>query len=80
MPDTKEIAPANREEWAGQELVAITMKDGWWTVHMHGPDSVHPQIQYATPQEAVARVMQLLKTGPVDPQTWPERVCVGSVD
>jgi len=24
--------------------------------------------------------LQLLKTGPLAPQTWPEEVCIGSVD
>lgn len=65
----------HRESWSGQQLYAVTVLGGFYAVHEHTPDGgVCPVIEYATPQEVIARLMQLLKSGPVDPQTWPERV------
>jgi hypothetical protein len=75
MSDIEEIARINRDLWAGKQLYAITVDGGWFTVHEHSAGGVAPEIEYATPQEAVARLMQLMgiKT-PVAPQDWPERV------
>lgn len=38
------------------------------------PSSAHPTLR-----KAASRLLQLLHTGPVAPQTWPEKVCIGSV-
>lgn len=69
----------HREAWAGKEVWAITYEKGFFTVHFHTFNgSVHPPSPYATPQEAVARLAQLMGIeGPVEPQTWPERVQIG---
>ena len=56
-----------------------------YTVHRwHGSDAqygagVGPPSTYPSLRKATARLLQLLGTGPVAPQTWPEDVCIGSV-
>ncbi len=56
-----------------------------FTVHTwHGGDWQHgagvgPATSYPTLRKAAARFLQMLGTGPVAPQTWPEDICVGSV-
>jgi hypothetical protein len=79
--DPEELTPMalqrqHRESWGGLTLFAVTTQNGWYAVHFHtGDGSVHPVIEYATPQEAVARLMQLMDIkDPVVPQDWPERV------
>jgi hypothetical protein len=44
----------------------------------HGP-GVGPPSSYPTLRKAASRLLQLLGTGPVAPQTWPEEVCIGTV-
>jgi hypothetical protein len=51
--------------------------DGRFEVHQHTPDGIAPPSTYNAGRQAVARVMQLMRTGPVAPQTWPEEVCIG---
>lgn len=58
---------------------------GDFTVHSwSGPEGKHgagvaPAAAYPTLRKAAARLLQLLETGPVAPQTWPEDVCIGTV-
>ena len=54
--------------------------DGQFEIHDHRPDGIGPPSTHRTARAAAARILQLLKTGPVAPQTWPEEVCIGSVD
>jgi hypothetical protein len=70
-----------RDSWAERDLWAITCQRGFFTVHFHTlSGSIYPPIDYATPHEAIARVMQLMGIeGPIAPQSWPERVQIGSV-
>lgn len=48
-------------------------------VHQHTPNGIAPPSTYNHKRQAVARVMQLMQTGMVAPQTWPEEVCIGFV-
>jgi hypothetical protein len=50
--------------------------DGFVLAEERG-ESVYPHTQKATAREVVARLMQLMEIGPVAPQTYPERVCIG---
>lgn len=47
--------------------------------HIHGC-GVGPPSSYPTLRKAAARLLQMLGVGAVAPQTWPESVCIGSVD
>ena len=50
-----------------------------YEVHCHTVDGVAPPSAYPNKRLAVARLMQLLSTGPVRPQMHPESVCIGHV-
>lgn len=66
--------------WRDREVLVIErIPDAGWVVHWHTESSIAPPTEYGTKREAVARVMQLMQTGVVAPQTWPESVCVGEV-
>jgi len=54
--------------------------DGCFEVHDHTPTGVSPVSVYQSKQKAAARLLQLLKIGPVAPQTWPEVACIGKID
>lgn len=77
--EIKEIAQENREGWVGLSLVAIVERGGKFEVHQHSVDGVAPVSKYKTARLAVSRVAQLLKTGPIAPQTHPEKVCIGKI-
>lgn len=53
--------------------------DGQFEVHVHTPHGIAPSSAYNSKRAAAARLLQLLQTGPVAPQTWPEQVYIGSV-
>ena len=69
----KRIARAHR-------TLMIVEIDGQFEVHDHTPNGIGPTSTHLSKRAAAARMLQLLKTGPVAPQTWPEEVCIGSVD
>ena len=62
-----------------RRTVMIVEIDGVFEVHDHSGASIAPPSSYNTARQAVARVAQLLRTGPVAPQTWPETACIGSI-
>ena len=69
----------SRQVWIIEERGADFIVHQW-----HGGDWQHgsgvaPPTVYPTLRKAAARLLQLLGTGPVAPQTWPEDICVGSV-
>jgi hypothetical protein len=70
---------ASRRVWMieehGADFVVHTWHGLGWT---HGA-GVGPTSSYPTLRLAAARLLQLLGTGPVAPQTWPEDVCIGEV-
>ncbi len=62
------------EESGAEFIVHRWTGQGW----KHGA-GVAPPSSYPTLRKAASRLLQLLETGPVAPQTYPESVCVGSV-
>lgn len=63
---------------AKRRWIIVEEADGY-SVHEHSWDGVAPPVTYPSPRLAVARLMQLLRIGPVAPQMHPERACIGSV-
>lgn len=64
-----------------REVFMIVAGDYGWQVQWWTKDSVAPQVEKDTPQEAVARVLQLMGIKEaVSPQDWPEDVCVGRIE
>lgn len=63
-----------RKVWAVVEL-----PNGNFGVYQQTFGSVFPMTDYPTLRKATARLLQLLGTGPVAPQTWPESICIGHV-
>jgi hypothetical protein len=60
-------------------LILAENDDGSFTVHRWSKESVFSAHDYATARLAAARMLQLLGTGPVAPQTFPEQTCIGVV-
>lgn len=59
----------------------IVATDYGFRVEHWTPDGVAPQFDYDTPQEAVARVMQVMGIADaVKPQDHPEPCCVGIIE
>lgn len=58
--------------------VIAEQPDGY-EVHEWSEDGVAPPSRHATKRLAAARILQLLGTGPVAPQTDPEEVCITEV-
>lgn len=82
VPEFKTIEEMQRyvrNSWGGKDLWAITCQNGFFTLHQHSPTGgIYPPIEYATPHEAVARLMQVMGIEtPIEPQSWPERVQIG---
>ena len=75
-----EIAEETRKSWAGKKLWAIVEEADGWVVHQHSPSGVSPSTHYPTKREAIARLMQLLATGPIAPQMHPETACIGNIE
>ena len=66
--------------WLTQKVWVISENpDGTFTVHQQDPDGVGPPTEYPTLRKATARLLQILGTGVVAPQTWPESVCIGTI-
>jgi hypothetical protein len=79
--EIQQIARENREGWAGKALIAIVEEsEGVFSVHQHFPDGVAPSSDYPNARAAVSRVMQLMRIGPVAPQTHAETACIGEID
>ncbi len=69
-----------RRVWIIEERGAEFVIHAWsGPTDQHGA-GVAPPSSYPTLRKAAARLMQLLAVGPVAPQTWPEEVCIGSVN
>lgn len=79
MSEMDEIRQQNFERFKSREIVMLIMADyGWDVAHWLASGGVAPISSYDTPQEAAARVCQLLKlTEPVKPQDWPEIAQIG---
>lgn len=60
---------------AHDDFVAIVQRDGRFIVMQHlSSGGTAPQSEYPSARDACARVLQLLRTGPVAPQSHPEVV------
>jgi hypothetical protein len=71
--ETFDTFKSSRNVWIIEERGAE------FIVHRWTPGGVGAANDYPTLRKAVARLLQLLKVGPVAPQTWPEEVCIGNV-
>ena len=64
-----------------RDCYLIEKTDYGFKVHDWSADGIGPSFDYDTPQEAVARVAQIIGlTEPVMPQNWPQPVCVGTIE
>ena len=70
--ETFEAFKTSRHVWIVEERGAEFIVHTWNA-------GVGPPTSYPTLRKAVARFLQLVGTGPVAPQTWPEDICVGYV-
>lgn len=81
MTDVAEIKRENYAAFIDREMWAIIdLPNGRFGVYWQSAGGVGPTTEYNTKRQAVARLLQLIGTGPVAPQTWPEEICVGYVD
>lgn len=75
-PEIEQMADAHWEIGRGlHRYLIIEFADGW-ALREFTHDSVMPPVLYPTKRRLIARLMQLMGTGPVAPQTWPEEHCV----
>jgi hypothetical protein len=74
-----EIKAQHFERLKGEHVWLVVENGNGWEVHEWLPDGVCPPASYDTKRKAASRLLQLLRTGPVAPQTWPEKVCIGFV-
>ncbi len=66
--------------WVQRKLWAIVeMPNGMFQCYCQTHDGVGPPTEYPTLRKAASRFLQLLGTGVVAPQTWPEDICIGHV-
>lgn len=86
QPNTTEeeyIAEIQRENLLshiGRSLWAVVdLPNGRFGVYSQSAGGAGPLTEYNTKRQAAARLLQLMETGPVAPQTWPERIEIGYV-
>jgi hypothetical protein len=83
MTFEEEIAKMKAEHFAtfkdSRRVWIIEERGADFVIHNWSLGGVGPTSTYPTLRKAAARLLQLLHTGPVAPQTWPEEVCIGSV-
>lgn len=77
--DTFEMFRDSSRVWIIEERGAEFIVHDWMGPQYRNGAGVAPAHGYPTLRKAAARLLQLLGTGPVAPQTWPEQVCIGSV-
>lgn len=76
---------AIQEDWLRRYRLAhrwmiVEGLDGF-EVHDHTIDGVAPPTTYPTREQAAARLLQMLGLKePVTPQSWPESVCIGTIE
>lgn len=75
--DTFDAFKDSRNVWIIEERGADFIVHSWNGENGAG---VGPPSSYPTLRKAAARLMQLLHVGPVAPQTWPEAVCIGTIN
>ncbi len=78
--DTFAVFAGSRRVWIIEERGAEFIVHSWSGDDWQNGSGVGPASTYPTLRKAAARLLQLLGIGPVAPQTWPENICIGSVD
>jgi hypothetical protein len=78
-PECSQMQRAWLEDNIHRRRWIITETQEGYTVDVHSADGVAPQTLKATRYAAAARLLQLLKLGPVAPQIGPESVCIGFI-
>lgn len=84
MSDHSVISDIQIEHYAAdrdkRRWFIVEEPDGTYTVKEFTIDGVAPPTSYQTPEQAVARLMQMARVrGPIYAQTWPERIQIGEV-
>ena len=78
--ETFDIFKGSPHVWIIEERGAEFIVHTWsGPGHING-SGVGPPSSYPTLRKAAARFLQMLGVGAVAPQTWPENVCIGSID
>jgi hypothetical protein len=77
--ETFDVFKDSRSVWIIEERGAEFIVHRWHGSEAKFGAGVGPSSDYPTLRKAAARFLQLLGTGPVAPQTWPEEVCIGTV-
>jgi len=77
--ETFDLFKDSRRVWIIEERGAEFIVHDWTGTSWQNGAGVAPAHDYPTLRKAAARLLQLLGTGPVAPQTWPERVCIGEI-
>lgn len=70
----------SRRVWIVEERGADFIVHSWTGSEWKNGGGVDPPGTYPTLRKAAARMLQLFGVGLVAPQTWPEQVCIGSVN
>lgn len=70
----------SRRVWIIEERGADFVVHTWYGTGWVNGAGVGPQSSYPTLRKAAARLLQMLAVGVIAPQTWPEKVCIGSVN
>ena len=78
--DTFDQFRDSRRVWLIEERGADFIVHTWNGSESEFGSGVGPMSSYPTLRKAAARLLQLLHCGAVAPQTWPEEVCIGSVN
>lgn len=68
-----------RQVWIVEECGAEFIVHRWTGGEWKNGAGVAPPSSYPTLRKTAARILQLFGTGAVAPQTWPERVCIGTI-
>ncbi len=76
---TFDVLKTSRHVWIIEERGAEFIVHKWRGPESSFGPSVGPQSSYPTLRKAAARLLQILSTGPVAPQTWPEEACIGEI-
>lgn len=66
--------------WIIEERGAEFTVHTWTGADWQNGSGVGPPSSYPTLRKAAARLLQMLGCGAVAPQTWPENVCIGTIN
>jgi hypothetical protein len=75
-----EIRAEHRARFAPCTRWIIVETPEGYEVHEWTPEGVAPPSVYPSRRLAAARLLQLMRVGPVAPQTHPEEVCICAIE